>query len=174
MNHGFLFLFMKQKRNPKEWMRKGEKVPLKVKPNRFSKKIMLSVFWDSKGLLLLELTSKSKNADAYIETLNNLKEEIKILRPKMKKIIFLHDNTRPHSAKKVGEKINQFEWELLNHPPYSPDLAPSDYYLFGSLKNELRGIRYPNKEELEFSIRAWFDKQEPDFFKKGIYKLLER
>ena len=168
------FFIHETKEKSKEWRKKGEKAPLKVKPNRFAKKLMLSVFWDRKGLLLLELTSKSIDAGTYIETLEGLQKEIRRLRPNMKKIILLHDNARPHTAKKVKEKITEFKWEILNHPPYSPDLSPSDYYLFGSLKNELRGINYPNKEELEFAIRAWFDKQEPDFFSKGIYKLVER
>ena len=168
------FFIHETKEKSKEWIKKGERVLLKVRPNRFSKKLMLSVFWDKEGLLFLELTSKTITADTYIQTLENLQKEIKVLRPNMKKIILLHDNAKSHTERKVKEKIMEFKWGLLDHPPYSPDLSPSDYYLFRPLKNELRGIRYPNKEELEFSIRAWFHKQQPDFFQKGIYKLLER
>jgi histone-lysine N-methyltransferase SETMAR len=39
-------------------------------------------------------------------------------------------------------------WEVLPHPPYSPDLAPSDYHLFGFVKNQIRGQHYEKKEEL--------------------------
>ncbi|KOX68364.1 Histone-lysine N-methyltransferase SETMAR [Melipona quadrifasciata] len=57
-------------------------------------------------------------------------------------VVFHHDNARPHVALAVRQKLLQFDWDVLPHPPYSPDLAPSDYYLFLSLKNTIleRGL----------------------------------
>ncbi|KOX75167.1 Histone-lysine N-methyltransferase SETMAR [Melipona quadrifasciata] len=52
--------------------------------------------------------------------------------------VFHHDNARPHVALAVRQELLQFDWDVLPHPPYSPDLAPSDYYLFLSLKNSFR------------------------------------
>ena len=45
------------------------------------------------------------------------------------------------------EKIEEMGWELLQHPPHSPDLAPSDFHLFGPLKESLRGIKFENNED---------------------------
>lgn len=135
---------------------------------------MLTVFWDRFGLILLELSALNITSDTYESSLKTLNEKLRTQRPNKKKIILLHDNARPHTAKKIKKLISDLKWELLEHPPYSPDLSPSDYFLFSPLKNYLRGIRYPNSEELEFSIRNWFEKQSLDFFEKGIYKLPER
>ncbi|KOX74047.1 Histone-lysine N-methyltransferase SETMAR [Melipona quadrifasciata] len=54
---------------------------------------------------------------------------------------FHHDNARPHVSRKA--------WDVLPHPPYSPDLAPSDYYLFLSLKNSLRGKSFKSIGEIK-------------------------
>jgi histone-lysine N-methyltransferase SETMAR len=42
-------------------------------------------------------------------------------------IVFLHDNARPHTARRTGSLMQEFSWEVFNHPPYSPDLAASDF-----------------------------------------------
>ena len=52
-----------------------------------------------------------------------------------RKVILQHDNARPHTALLTLKKIENVGWEVLPHPPYSPELAPSDYLLFGTVKN---------------------------------------
>ncbi|GBO05539.1 hypothetical protein AVEN_64989-1 [Araneus ventricosus] len=54
-------------------------------------------------------------------------------------IVLLHDNARHHSAGVTRNLIQQFSWEQFDHPPYSPDLAPSDYHLSLNLKLVLEG-----------------------------------
>jgi len=56
-----------------------------------------------------------------------------------RKILLLHDNARPHTAAHTLETLKQLKWEAMEHPAYSPDLAPSDFHLFGPLKEALRG-----------------------------------
>ena len=51
----------------------------------------------------------------------------------------LHDNAWPHSAAQTQDLITSFKWEQMGHPPYSPDLAPSDFHLFLHLKKFLGG-----------------------------------
>jgi hypothetical protein len=53
-----------------------------------------------------------------------------------------HDNGRPHSANQTTATLRSFKWEVLQHPPYSPDLASSDFHLFGPLKHHLSGERF--------------------------------
>jgi histone-lysine N-methyltransferase SETMAR len=49
-------------------------------------------------------------------------------------ILLLHDNARPHTAACTVETLRNLKWEVMEHPAHSPDLAPSDFYLFGLLK----------------------------------------
>jgi hypothetical protein len=54
------------------------------------------------------------------------------------------------------QKINQLGWESLNHPPYSPDCAPSDYHLFASLAHSLSGKKFANLTEVKKHLRLYF------------------
>ena len=56
-----------------------------------------------------------------------------------KGVIFHQDNTRPHTSLVTRIKLLELGWEVMPYPPYSPDLAPSDYHLFRSLENHLNG-----------------------------------
>jgi histone-lysine N-methyltransferase SETMAR len=56
-------------------------------------------------------------------------------------VLLQQDNARPHMAKKTLQKIEELEG-LLPHPPFSPDLVPSDYYLFCSMAQFLRGKNF--------------------------------
>jgi transposase len=63
-------------------------------------------------------------------------------------VLLLHDNARPHTAALTRALLEHFEWELYDHPPYSPDLAPRDYHLFTYLKNLLGSQRFNNNGEM--------------------------
>jgi len=53
------------------------------------------------------------------------------------KVILLHDNAPSHTAKLVKETVEAFDWEILSHAAYSPELAPSDYHLFALMGHAL-------------------------------------
>jgi len=65
-------------------------------------------------------------------------------------------------------------WDVLPHPLYSSDLAPSDYRLFGSMKNQVRGQHYEMNEALQTAVRQRFRAAGTEFYRKGIFKLPER
>jgi len=91
-----------------------------------------------------------------------------------KKVLLHHDNARPHTAAATVETVQQLGFELLQHPPYSPDLAPSDYHIFGPLKEALRGRRFASDEEVKEAVHTWLREQPKSFFSAGIQKLVER
>jgi len=103
---------------------------------------MLTIFWDSKGPILEDYLEKGHtiNSARYSDLLaNNLKPAVHTKRQGLlsKKVLLLHDNVRPHTTSQTVETINHLGFEVLEHPAYSPDLTPSDYHLFGPLKNAL-------------------------------------
>ncbi|GFX77960.1 uncharacterized protein TNCV_909771 [Trichonephila clavipes] len=70
-------------------------------------------------------------------------------------VVLLHDNAHPHTANRIQDLITSFGWELLDHPPYSPDLAPSDYHLFMHLKKHLAGPRHSDDDEAKTTVKQW-------------------
>jgi hypothetical protein len=65
----------------------------------------------------------------------------------------------PHTAARTRVLLEHFNWELFDHPPYSPDLAPRDYHLFTYLKNWLGSQNFNNNEELMESVKTWLSSQ---------------
>ncbi|PNF25373.1 hypothetical protein B7P43_G10916 [Cryptotermes secundus] len=70
-------------------------------------------------------------------------------------IVFLHNNARPHTARWTSSLLQEFSWELYNHPPYSPDLTPSDFHLFLHLKKFLSGERQHFENDRQISQFRW-------------------
>ena len=65
-------------------------------------------------------------------------------------IVVLHDNARPHTFRQTQALLRkQFHWDIFEHPPYNPDLAPSDFLLFSKMKDHLAGKRFANDEDLK-------------------------
>jgi hypothetical protein len=73
--------------------------------------------------------------------------------------VVLHDNARPHTAARTRPLLDRFNWELFDHSPYSPDLAPRDCHLFTCLKNWLGSQRFNNNEELMENVKTWSNSQ---------------
>ena len=90
------------------------------------------------------------NAEYYASIIQiNLIKAIQKKQPDLQRGFILHqDNTPAHKAKLVQEILQNLNIETLAHPPYSPDLAPCDLWLFPVLKDSLRGMHYENREEL--------------------------
>jgi hypothetical protein len=72
------------------------------------------------------------------------------------------------------QKIKELNWEILDHPPYLLDLAPSDYHLFSSLQNHLNNKKFERFEEVNDSILAYFESKSRRFYKAATEKLVRR
>ncbi|EGI64132.1 Mariner Mos1 transposase [Acromyrmex echinatior] len=90
------------------------------------------------------------------------------------KIILLHDNARPHVAAPVKTYMETLNWEILPHPPYSPDIAPSDYHLFRSMAHGLSEQHFTSYEDIKNWIDNWIASKDEAFFQRGIRMLPER
>jgi histone-lysine N-methyltransferase SETMAR len=132
------------------WQLPGNERPKKIKLNIGSKKLLLTVVWSFRGIELVNfLPRKQKFDKEYFSTivLEEFSEVIQKRRPKKgTKGLMLHlDNARPHLINEEFEKRGIIR---LPHPPYSPDLAPSDFFLFGYLKKALEGFNFVNDNDL--------------------------
>ncbi|KAJ4438533.1 hypothetical protein ANN_14478 [Periplaneta americana] len=167
------------KQQSMHWRHSGSPVRTKFKHTLSVRKVMCTVFWDRKGILLIDFLPRGEtvNADRYCETLRKLRRAIQNKRCGMLTagVVLLHDNARPHTARRTTAVLTEFCWELLDHPPYSPDLTPSDLHVFLHLKKFLSsGERFGNDEELKISVTRWFHSQAAEFYDRGIQKLIPR
>ena len=140
---------------------------------------MVFVFWDAHGILLVVYLEKREtiNNDYYIVLLDPLSAEIKKERPHMqkKKVLFHQANPPCHKSMKTMVKLNELSFELLRNPPYSPDLAPRNYWLFSDLKKMLQGKRFGSNEEVVAETEAYFESKDESFYKRHrkVRKVLE-
>ena len=129
------------KRQSMQWKHSTSPAPKKAKVVSSAGKVMVSVFWDAKGIVFIDYLQKGKtiNGEYYAKLLRELRQAIKSKRPgKLTKGVLLHqDNAPAHKSLVAMSAVHDCGFELIDHPPYSPDLAPSDYFLFPNLKNIL-------------------------------------
>lgn len=113
----------------RSWRHSKELPQTTSKAGLHPKKIMLSVWWDCKGIIRYELLLSGKTIDSsvYCSQLTKLDEEIREKRSELanrKGVVFHHDNARLHTSLTTRKKLLCLGWDILPYPPYSPDLPP--------------------------------------------------
>jgi hypothetical protein len=89
-------------------------------------------------------------------------------------ILLYHDNAKPHTARTTQGRIQAVQWELLEYPPYRPDLAPNDFHLFGLLNNHLGDKRFADDEKAEKEVQMWLRQHSKDLYAAGFDALVKR
>ena len=79
----------------------------------------------------------------------------------------------PH-FKVAMDAVERNRYELIPHPAYSPDLAPSDFFLFPNLKKDIRGLHFRSDEEVVTAVEEWVNGKDPDFFSSGLMAIEHR
>jgi len=164
---------VKRKRS---WSNRDEPAQTVAKPGLTIRKVLLCVWWDWQGIIYYELLpyGQTLNSDLYCQQLDRLKEAIAQKRPALanrRGIVFHQDNARPHTSIVTRQKLRELGWEVLMHPPYSPDLAPSDYHLFLSMANDFAGEKFASREACENRLSQFFANRDEGFYERGIMKL---
>jgi hypothetical protein len=86
----------------------------------------------------------------------------------------MRNTKKENTAARTRALLEYFNWELFDHPAYSPDLAPRDHRLFTYLKNWLRSQRFSNNEELMEGVKTRPSSQAADFIDTGMQNLIPR
>ncbi|UYV61266.1 hypothetical protein LAZ67_1004162 [Cordylochernes scorpioides] len=166
------------KRQNMVWKKPEESAPKKAKVTISAGKVMAIIFWDCKSVLLVDYLPPNTtiNAARYCEVINKLRAAIKRKRPGLlsRKVLLLLDNARPHAARTIQTLLENFKWEIFTHPPYSPDLSPSDFHLFPALKLHLGGKHFANDDEVQAEANHWLRRQDTAWYNSGIKKLIQR
>jgi histone-lysine N-methyltransferase SETMAR len=134
------------------WIEKGTTPPEHPKIDIASKKLLLTVFFTGERVWHISFLPRGKSMDSniFIENVHTSLHDA-VLKAKSKPIRpwFLHfDNARPHVSLKTQTFLKATNFIHVPNPPYSPDLSPSDFFLFGSLKRHLLGRIFTTEKEL--------------------------
>jgi len=129
---------LETKQQSVEWWHSGSPHPKKFQLQKSAGKVRASLFWDQDGILHIDYLPEGQtiNAEYYSSLLVQLKDILKEKRrgKVTKVVLFSHDNAPSHWALATQKKLAYLGFHCLDHPPYSPDLAQSDYHLFPGLK----------------------------------------
>ena len=121
---------------------------------------MLSVWWDWNWIVYFELLPENTkiNSEVYCNQLDKSSDALKEKWPELvnrQGVVFRQNNARSHTSLVTRQKLLQLEWDVLPHPPYSLDLAPSDYYLFRSLQTRQKPLEPIFCQQASKIVWAW-------------------
>jgi len=137
-----------------QWKSPGEPRPKKARQVRSNVKVLLTVFFDYHGVVHQEFLPQGRtvNKEYYLEVMRRLRESIRKKRPEVWKEnswILHHDNAPAHTSLLVSSFLAKNNTTIMPQPPYSPDLAPCDFFLFPKLKRPMKGRRFATIEEIK-------------------------
>jgi histone-lysine N-methyltransferase SETMAR len=160
-----------------EWRNTSSPKP-KVRVQRSAGKVMLTFFWDYKGPIL-EHYMPGGNTVTSATYSHLLRENLKpSIRQKQRRLLMtgvcLDDNVKPHTATATVSTIEVLRFECIPHPPYSSDLALSDFHVFSPLKDALSGTQFRDDDEIRSAVHEWLCIRLKEFFSRGIYVLFIR
>ena len=163
------------KAQSRQWVMPGSPRPKKFKTQPSAGKVMATVFWDAKGVIMLDFLSKRSTITGvyYANLLDQLRTAIreKCRGKHSKGVLLQQDNARVHTCKVAMDAVERNGYELKPHPAYLPDLAPSDFFLFPNLKKDIRGLHFRSDEEVVTAVKEWVNGKDPDFFSSGLMAL---
>ena len=163
------------KAQSRQWVGRGSPRPKKFKTQPSAGKVMATVFWDAKGIILLDFLPKRSTITGvyYANLLDQLRTAIREKRRgKLSKGVLLQqDNARVHTCKVAMAAVERNGYELIPHPAYSPDLTPSDFFLFPNLRKDIRGLNFRSDEEVVTAVEEWVNGKDPDFLSSGLMAL---
>lgn len=155
------------KRQSSEWHTSESPRPKKARMSKSRVKTMLIVFFDVRGIVHHEFLPQGQtvNSQFYLEVLKRLKQRVNRSRSNIKNVWKLHhDNAPSHSAFLIGDYLARTGVSVVPQPPYSPDLAPSDFFLFPRIKNVFKGKHLDNVDNIQAVTTACLKDLTSDVF----------
>jgi transposase len=165
-----------EKRLSVQYRHTSSPCPKKIQNSAVCRQDSLTVFWDSQRVYMTEFleAGKTVNSARYIETIKNLRRRVCRVRRSTSPILLLHDNARPHTVRSMIDALEMLKFEVLSHPPYNPDLAPSNFHFFPHLKRDLKETHFTSYDEVKQAVTSWIKERTPEFFIDSMRKLVLR
>ena len=150
-----------------------------ARQSKSTHKLLMIPFFDSIGMIYMHwvLTGQTVNKEYYFEVLREFRKRFRRKRPALFKSgqwHFHQDNALVHNSILVTDYLTKMGIKTVPRPPYSPDLARCDFWLFPKLKENLRGYRCETIEEMKEAVTKLIDTLIQEDFYRAFQKLLER
>ena len=163
------------KRQSSQWKHAGSPRPKKPRQSKSTHKLLMIPFFDSTGMIYMHWvpTTQTVNKKYYVEVLREFSKRFHWKRPALFKSGQWHfdqDNAPVHNSILVTDYLTKMGIKTVPQPPYSPDLAPCDFWLFP----KLRSCRYETIEEMKEAVTKVIDMLTQEDFHGAFEKLLER
>ena len=173
------------KRQSRKWKSYGSPRPKKARKSKSKVKVMLIVFFDIQGIVHFEFLPQGQtvNQTIYKKILWHL---IRSVRDKRRSLweanarALHHDSAPAHTALSIGQFLAERNIATLEHPPYSPDLAPCDFFLFPKIKSVLKGTHFSDIDSIKKAVMTELKKIPENAFqecfeswKKRMHKCLQ-
>ena len=140
-----------------QWKHATSPRPKKCHCQQSKFKLMMIMVYDKNGVIVRDRVPPGSTVTVtyYRKFLQD------VLRPKFCQkrsamlpavVLILHDNARPRASGAVSEILEKYGWQVVPHPPYSPDMSPPDFDLFPKLKKPLREKRFRSIEEVSNEV----------------------
>ena len=167
------------RRRSAQWLDRDEAPKHMPKPNLHPKKIMVTVWWSSIGIIHYNFMKSGETitTEKYCREIDIVHQKLLELWPSLvnqKGFILLHDNARPHISRITQQKLNELGYEVLPHPPYSPDISSIDYHFFKHLDLFLRKKLFSDERIIETAFQQFIESRNRQFFRNGTHSLVGR
>jgi len=160
------------------WVRETLSRPKKLQFQKSRVKTTLVIFFDWQSVIHKEfvLEGETINTVYYKGVMERPLNRTWHVRPgtcESGDWFLLHDNTPSHNATNVKQFLAQWKVTVLDHPLYSPDLAPADYFVFPKVKSHLKGHLFDSISDIQKAMTSTLNTIAKDDFYKGIQKLYD-
>lgn len=153
--------------------------PKKARQVKSNVKVMLVVFFDSQGIVHHEYAPHGQTItkEFYIQVLSRLREAVRRKRPALhasKEWLLHHDNAPAHRSQLVQQFLAKHQIAQVQQPPYSPDLAPCDFFLFPKVKKVMKGRRFDDVDDIKTNTTKELQAIPKEDFQKCYLQWQER
>jgi len=167
------------KRQSSQWKSADSPRPKKAHQVQSKVKVMLIVFFDMEGIVHYEYVPQGQtvNQQFYLQVLKCLRLAVSHKRPQKWVVgawALHHDNAPAHTAHSIQVFLASHGIPVVQQPPYSPDMAPFDFWLFPQLKTVVKGKRFEDIDAIKKNATSMLNTIPKDSFKKCFQQWQDR
>jgi histone-lysine N-methyltransferase SETMAR len=141
----------------KQWIPIGYERPTAVKPSISSRKCLLTIVFSGEKIWHISLLEEEETMDSktFVDSVLSPMQTLLSGCDDLGSPIYFHmDNASSHRSHLTDSMLDEMEVERMPQPPYSPDISPSDFFMFGFLKRKLAGKRHESRNKLEITLQG--------------------